>query len=410
VFTLSLLLAALLLLGVLEKRLHQRALHSIPVRIHVNGTRGKSTTTRLIAGALRAAGFRVIAKTTGTAPRLILEDGSEQPIKRRGPVTILEQRRVVRWAAKRRAEVLVSECMGVNPEVQWTLEHHLIQSTIGVITNIRADHLDEMGSNLESIARCLALTIPRSGHLVTSEERFFSLLRDLAQQEGSSIFYADPQSVSPEELASFPHRAFAANVACALEVCRVLGVDRETALKGMRDITPDPGVLKFWKVSRGGQDFFFVNAMAANDLASTLEAWQDPLVQALAASSFMVVLFNNRGDRPFRIGEMAQFIKGQSGIDRVCICGEQKRLVKRRIKLAGIDLTKVEATSSRLTGDRLLNQLGSFTSRPVSIFACGNIKGDGWTIMDYFERNGEELEDADFASSCHRNGNQLSLH
>jgi len=265
-------------------------------------------------------------------------------------------------------------------------------------------------TNLESIARCLALTIPRSGHLVTSEERFFSLLRDLAQQEGSSIFYADPQSVSPEELASFPHRAFAANVACALEVCRVLGVDRETALKGMRDITPDPGVLKFWKVSRGGQDFFFVNAMAANDLASTLEAWQDPLVQALAASSFMVVLFNNRGDRPFRIGEMAQFIKGQSGIDRVCICGEQKRLVKRRFKLAGIDLTKVEATSSRLTGDRLLNQLGSFTSRPVSIFACGNIKGDGWTIMDYFERNGEELEDAYFASSCHRNGNQLSLH
>src|SRR6266403_1708987 len=47
---------------------HRRALRAIPVRIHVAGTRGKSTTTRLIAAALRAGGRNVLAKTTGSAP------------------------------------------------------------------------------------------------------------------------------------------------------------------------------------------------------------------------------------------------------------------------------------------------------------------------------------------------------
>ena len=46
--------------------------------IHVAGTRGKSTTVRLIAAGLRAGGHRVVAKVTGTQPRIILPDGSER--------------------------------------------------------------------------------------------------------------------------------------------------------------------------------------------------------------------------------------------------------------------------------------------------------------------------------------------
>ena len=40
-------------LGVAAWR-HRRHLRSVPIRIHVAGTRGKSTTTRLIAAGLRA--------------------------------------------------------------------------------------------------------------------------------------------------------------------------------------------------------------------------------------------------------------------------------------------------------------------------------------------------------------------
>ena len=68
-------LAALLVLGVTENMLHRRALERIPIRILVNGTRGKTTVTRTIAAALNAAGIRTYAKTTGSAARRIDPDG-----------------------------------------------------------------------------------------------------------------------------------------------------------------------------------------------------------------------------------------------------------------------------------------------------------------------------------------------
>src|SRR5438132_333371 len=79
---------------------HRRHLRAVPVRIHVAGTRGKSTTTRLIAAGLRAGGRRVLAKTTGAQPRLILPNGSEEIWPRRGPASVREQARLFarRWS------------------------------------------------------------------------------------------------------------------------------------------------------------------------------------------------------------------------------------------------------------------------------------------------------------------------
>ena len=87
----------LILLGVLvavwsyEAWLHRRALRAIPIRIHVNGSRGKSSVTRLLAAALREAGRRTVAKTTGSKARYIHPDGSEEPIIRLGTPNICEQ-------------------------------------------------------------------------------------------------------------------------------------------------------------------------------------------------------------------------------------------------------------------------------------------------------------------------------
>ena len=69
IVTLSLLLILLILiiLGVFESRMHQIALSKIPIRIHINGTRGKSSVTRLIAAGLRSHGIKTFAKTTGSS-------------------------------------------------------------------------------------------------------------------------------------------------------------------------------------------------------------------------------------------------------------------------------------------------------------------------------------------------------
>jgi poly-gamma-glutamate synthase PgsB/CapB len=142
---LILLAFALAAVGVIEFIAHQRRAYSIPIRVHVNGTRGKSSVTRLIAAGLRAGNISTMAKTTGTLPRIIDMEGLEVPIIRPGRANIIEQVKVFRYFAKRKPQAVVVECMAVNPEYQWICEHKFVHSTVSVITNCRLDHVLEMG-------------------------------------------------------------------------------------------------------------------------------------------------------------------------------------------------------------------------------------------------------------------------
>ncbi len=132
--------------------------------VHVNGTRGKSTVSRLIEAGLRAGGLRVFCKTTGTDPMTIDVNGCEQPIRRRGKANIKEQITILRRAAAQDAQVLVVECMAITPEFQQASQHDILRADIGVITNVRRDHTDVMGDTLPQIAEALCHTVPRGGY------------------------------------------------------------------------------------------------------------------------------------------------------------------------------------------------------------------------------------------------------
>src|SRR5436190_12170097 len=107
--------AVLIVAALLEAIAHRRNLRRVAIRIHVNGTRGKSSVTRLIAAGLRAGGITTCAKTTGTLPRMILPDGSEYPVYRPSTPNVLEQLRIVETAAAYETEALVVECMALQP-------------------------------------------------------------------------------------------------------------------------------------------------------------------------------------------------------------------------------------------------------------------------------------------------------
>lgn len=115
----------LILNWIWEYRRHLRKVKSIPIRIHVNGTRGKSSVTRLIAAGLRAGGIRTIAKTTGTMPRVIMPDGREAAVIRLMGANIIEQKYIFREAEKHDVQAIVIECMAVNPVFQWITERSL---------------------------------------------------------------------------------------------------------------------------------------------------------------------------------------------------------------------------------------------------------------------------------------------
>jgi poly-gamma-glutamate synthase PgsB/CapB len=162
------------------------------------------------------------------------------------------------------------ECMAITPEMQWVSEHKLMQSTIGVITNVREDHLEDIGSGLDVMADALKLTIPKNGVLVTAEKDYYSTLKKQAEKLGTKIISAEPDNISDVIIDKFDYMNFKENISIALKVNKLLGVKEEKALRGILKAAPDPGALKVFKVSNDGKILHFVNAFAANDRNSTL--------------------------------------------------------------------------------------------------------------------------------------------
>ena len=71
-------LLCLILAGAIERLALHRSLLRIPIRVVVNGTRGKSTVVRLLAAALDEAGIPALGRSTGSAAELVLPDGGER--------------------------------------------------------------------------------------------------------------------------------------------------------------------------------------------------------------------------------------------------------------------------------------------------------------------------------------------
>ena len=296
---------SLCIAGLLEFQFHQYSLNSIPLRIHVNGTRGKSSVTRLVAAGLRAGGVRTFAKTTGTAPRVIDADGKDRIIHRLRLPSIGEQVRLLRYFAGEKPDAVVMECMAVQPQYQWIAEHQMVKSHIGVITNVRPDHLEEMGPTEDDVAYSLSNTIPIGGIFITGEDQKPELLKSISKQNKSKFIRSDETSITKKELESFSYLEHPSNIAVALDVCKQAGVERGIALAGMHKVQPDVGALIVWTLSSDEKIFKFINGMAANDPVSTLQIWK-VISERYSSDKESCVFFNSRDDRPVRTKQMIE--------------------------------------------------------------------------------------------------------
>jgi len=383
------LLLGLATYGVWESRRHSANLDAIPIRIHVNGTRGKSSVTRLIAAGLRAGGRRVFAKTTGTMARMILPDGSEIDVYRVGRPNIIEQTRIVRRAVEEGAEALVMECMAVAPELQPIAEERLVRSTVGVITNARADHLDVMGPTVDDAARVLARTLPRGSVAFTAERDRFRLLEEEAGRRGSRLVFAEAGSVSPSEVDRFSYVEHAENVALALAVCAHLGVGRADALRGMITATPDPGVLRRERVRVGTKDVTFVNAFAANDPDSTRLIWERLGLDKAQPGVQRIVLANCRDDRIQRSEQIAALVARGLNADHVVLSGQGTAVVAFQAVKQGLDpgrITDLGGYSAEQVYERVL----ALVERRGVVVGIGNIVGLGQEIVLHFRNRSEK--------------------
>lgn len=300
-------LVLMIVAGMVEKYLHQKNLDAIPLRVNVNGIRGKSTVTRLMTGILTAAGYRVVGKTTGTSARMLFWNTNEETgidRRREGP-NIGEQKKVVASAVKVGANALISECMAVNPDYQVIFQKHFLQANIGVIVNVLEDHLDVMGPGLDDIAEAFLATIPYNGKLIIAPGPYAEYFKETARKRNTEVFVAETEKIDNEALRRFSSIYFPENVAIALALAKALDIDENIAWKGMILANPDPGIVNVHKIDILDKKTYFVNGFAANDPASTFAIWK--MVERIGYPVLdNVVIINCRADRMDRSMQFAR--------------------------------------------------------------------------------------------------------
>ncbi|MFH1664584.1 MAG: poly-gamma-glutamate synthase PgsB [Candidatus Omnitrophota bacterium] len=375
---------------VLKFRVNLERRKKIRTVINVNGIRGKSSVTRLLCFALKETGRKVMSKTTGTIPQIITVDGEVREISRGAYPNINEQLKIVKEAAVSGADILVIECMAVDPGYQKVAEEKMLMSDIGVITNVRNDHREVMGTSPEAIAASLCNTIPAGKAVFTAERKCFDIIRRRAEKKKAKIFRCrETASVSDEMMKPFPFLEQRENVALALDICNYLGVNDETALRGMYKTIPDPGVLKSYRFTDRGKWFEIVDAFAVNDPDSLSGIW-DRMSKGFLPGEKKIMVFNCRRDRPVRSVDLAHAFKCLP-IDVFITIGTGGRLFQRVLAGAGVPRNKLF-----YLGMAGVNKVFELCCREASeknlVFCAGNVKGRGMEFMEYVAQKSHEPE------------------
>ena len=378
-FFLGTIVLILILIGYVERANHQQVISNIPLRIHVNGTRGKSSVTRLIAAGLRAGGIRTFAKTTGTAPRIIDSDGKDRIIHRLRSASIGEQIKLMRLFSKESPDAIVMECMAVQPEYQWISEHQMIQSHIGVITNARPDHLEEMGPTLDDVKKSLSNTIPYNGKVVLGERNIVSSVSDIAEDRNTEYYVPDENTITDKQLAGFSYVEHPQNIAIALQVCNELGIANDIALYGMQNAQPDPGALVIKNFDFGNGLINFINSMAANDPVSTLQIW-NIIKNKYPAKNYYSIYLNCRDDRRSRTQLLLELIYKQIKPQKAIIRGKKIQSLVESMKNFS-PKTKTQLVQEH---QPIESSIELFSKLPPGsiLFAIGNQVGFGQDLIN----------------------------
>lgn len=372
----------ILWLGIKEKRRHTNRLNKIPVRININGIRGKSTITRMVYSVLREDHIRVVGKTTGTDARMLywFTDKEYPVIRKPQGANIGEQRDIIRKVVKQRATALVNECMAVNPDYQITFQNDLVMANIGVIVNVMEDHMDVLGPTLQDVAQAFTATIPYNGKLVVMQDKYTKFFAKEARKRKTELIVVDKEKVPESYLRKFDYLVFPDNVAITLGVAQALGIDQQTALQGMLNAPPDPGAVEIKYFQANSTTNVFVNAFAANEPQSTkailnkVESYDYPY-------SKKIVILNCRSDRVDRTRQFVENFIDEVDYDTLICTGKSTQMVtdkmqsqpnKRYLNLEGAPFADIERT--------ILKE-----SQHALVFCVGNIHGPGGRIAEFIE-------------------------
>lgn len=352
---------------VIEKMYIRKARKNIKCIIHVNGTRGKSTVTRLLHSALYNNNIKVMCKTTGTLPMVINSKNEEIPIKRKRSASIKEQVWIMKQALKEEVDVLIVECMAVDPKLQYISQHNILMADICVMTNVRLDHTYEMGSTLEEIALSLSNTMPENGKFILGSNEFEYVFAKVAKDLNTEI-------IVPIVKESYSHINFKENIAIGVEVCKHFDILEKDALEGMENYIEDPYALKVYGLNNNS---VFINGLSVNDPQSSEIVYNMVIEKYELDKNRLVLIINNRVDRFYRAEHMVMLAQKLKP-DEIWIFGAFSNYIAKNTVMYNPRIFK---DISEINFEKISN---------TNIYAVGNIANSGDEIADYMERKFEK--------------------
>lgn len=370
-------LLLIIILLIFERKVIDARVRNLDLRVHVNGTRGKSTLVKYITEGLRVIDSSVMGKVSGTRAEFLV-NGVSETVKRRGCARVQEQFRVISRAAKEGRRSLVLECMSLQPELQ-NLEARIFKPSIYVISNIRDDHKEHLGIDIDKQAEAICRAIPSECTVVTAEKKYLPLIEKYAGFKKSLVIKVDiPEYL--EELESPVYKKY--NIALASEVCRLAGVDKTICREIITGFASrEESAIK--SVSADNGSFEFLDALAVNDVGSTMyfvDYWRSKL----KTDTNFSVLFNTRADRPTRtIDIISWIISCRKEINSIFICGDNRRMAERKLKKAGFekkDLISVKGRDSVNLKEIIINEIPDASL----LVGVGNVRSAGRKLLkDY---------------------------
>lgn len=325
---------------------------------------------------------------------MILPDGSERPIARPGPPSILEQARLVRLGADLGVRALVAEVMGIRPETMAAETRRILRPGLLVLTNARADHLDDMGATRDAVAASLAAAIPPGADVLVPEEEVHPVFRETAARLGSRLA-AVPAPAEGNGIAAglhLPYEEFAVNLRLAAAAAEAAGIAAGPIRRGMEHVIPDFGSLKMWRVDAEppAMGYDAVSAFAANEPESTRRVFARVRERLAMGARPLVALLNLRVDRGDRTRQwLRAFEDGLFGeFELVALIGGGLRPAERRFR-AGRRAGSPRVISLRSRDPRAVMSgvLAESGPEPV-VVGMVNMVGLGARLVEFWESQG----------------------
>jgi poly-gamma-glutamate synthase PgsB/CapB len=371
----------ILLLFTAERTLLYFARKRIPLVIEVNGTRGKSTVTRMLHELLRRTGRKVFAKTSGSAAMFLFPDGSEKPVRRIGPANVREQRNMLVKSAFLKADAIVVECSAVKPELQLVSSRYL-RPDITVVTNVREDHAEEQG-NAEQRAASFAGAVPEGGVLIITDSRFDSVWERAARQNNLRLI-SFPAAAALCKEGGIPYE-FPENAAAVFALAEYLRLDRALAYGAIKEYHADCGAFGCYFRKTGRNRAGFIDARAANDVESTQKIFVPCMrrLQGMMKAPRRILLVVNREDRPDRTRAFTRYALDNAGsFDMFLFLGHRPCSLRKAVKaLPSAFINNMDDL------ERIIN---TEPERDCIVAAAGNYGGKGKLLTMWLAKKKNE--------------------